>query len=205
MTDKAKNRNLRQREPKTYTISDDSDAVDSGSAVDSSAFGSPVKLKRGRPKIINLDDDTEDDDTELEAVEPLRERVSTAGHSLRPHKSLKLSLQALENGDKPEKKKKKRKFPQRQPYKPLPKMTSNLAKSGPRTARNAIRDSIASDTAAKRAKFFIAKKDFFLPLLPEHNHIAKLVEQQHHSACSLDSDPDFSIVEYEAFEHQPEG
>ena len=203
MTDMPDRRNLRRTEPKTYTISDDSDAVDSGSAVDSSAFNSPVKLKRGRPAIIELDSDTEEDDTEPEVVEPLRERVSTAGHSLRPHKSLKLSLQALENGDKP--RKKKRKLVQRRPYQPLPKVPSDLRKSAPRTARNAIRDSIASYTVAKRAKFFIAKKELFLPLLPENNHIAKLVEQQDNHGSSLASDHETSIVEYEALEYQPEG
>ena len=204
MTDKAKGRSLRQIEPKIYAISDDSDAVDSGSAVESSAFGSPVKLKRGRPKTINLDDDTEDDDAEPEMVEPPRERVSTAGHSLRPHKNLKLSLQALENGDKPTKKKKK-KLTQRRSYKLLPKLTSDLANAAPRTTRNAIRDSIASATAAKRAKFFIAKKDLFLPLLPEHNHIAKLVDQQCHHTFPSSPDDDVSIAEYEALEEQPKG
>ena len=200
MTDKARTRGLRQTQRVTYTISDDSDAAESGSAVESSAFGSPAKLKRGRPKIIDLEDDSEETEPERTLTPPAR--VSSAGHSLRPHSQLKQSLQALGNGDKP--RKKKRKLSKRQPYKPLPKITSDQANPAPRTVRNAIRQSIASDTAAKRAKFFIAKKDFFLPLLPEHNHVSKLMEQ-YHQIPSRGSENEVSIAEYEELGQQPKG
>ena len=200
MTDTSKTRGLRQTKRVTYTISDDSDAADTDSAVASSAFGTPVKPKRGRPKLIDLDDDSEE--TELEQEKPPPPRISSAGHSLRPHNQLKQSLQALENGDKP--RKKRRKLSKRQSHKTLPKVKSDLAKPAPHRARNAIRSSIASDTAAKRAKFFVAKKDFFLPLLPEHNYISKLVDQ-HRQASFAGSDDRAAVVEYEYLTQQPKG
>lgn len=46
------------------------------------------------------------------------------------------------------------------------------------TSRQAIRYTIATETAAKRARFFRAKKDYFLPLLPESNYIQKLLDKE---------------------------
>lgn len=42
------------------------------------------------------------------------------------------------------------------------------------TARNQIRQEIAENTKPKRDAFFLAKKDLFLPLLPNTNYISKL-------------------------------
>lgn len=46
------------------------------------------------------------------------------------------------------------------------------------TARNLIRNEIASQTKPKRDAFLLAHKDFFLPLLPVSNYIAKLEKQR---------------------------
>lgn len=46
------------------------------------------------------------------------------------------------------------------------------------TARNLIRNEIASQTKPKRDTFLLAHKDFFLPLLPASNYIAKLEKQR---------------------------
>ena len=43
--------------------------------------------------------------------------------------------------------------------------------------RTAVRREIASVTKAKRDRFFVDKKEYFLPLLPANNYVKKLVEQ----------------------------
>lgn len=63
------------------------------------------------------------------------------------------------------------------------------------TARNRLRDDIAKKSKVKANNFLVANKDYFLPLLPKTNQVAKLVA--HHKA-----EP---IVEYEELKQQPEG
>lgn len=181
-------RRLRHKEkPVSYEISSDSDSTDPASQLDSS-FSSPEKPARKRVSIVDLED-------ELEEIEPPKTpppRLSAAGHSLRQHNDLKLSLQARENADKPVLKKRKI---TRQKSKNILKPSAPAA---PRTARNEIRDHIATETAGKRAKFFVAKKDLFLPLLPDGNHIQKLVAQAGNEGKD-ESEP------YEVIEKQPAG
>lgn len=82
--------------------------------------------------------------------------------------------------------------------------TIRLSVPSARTARNEIRDAIATETAGKRSAFFIAKKDFFLPLLPESNYISRLSERGDHSQPDLGNGTD-SAVPYETIETQPKG
>jgi SWI/SNF-related matrix-associated actin-dependent regulator of chromatin subfamily A member 5 len=63
------------------------------------------------------------------------------------------------------------------------------------TTRARLRDVIARKTKAKADNFMMAKKDYFLPLLPPNNRIVKLFEN--HNAKP--------IVEYEELQEQPEG
>ena len=189
----AEKRGLRQKERVVYAISDDSDVEESPSAA-SSAFSTPQKQKRVC-SIIDLDDDDELEEIESPKTPP--PRVSTAGHSLRQHSSLHLPLRAQENGDKP--KRKKRKL-SRQSARNISKIASDLNLKAPKTARSEIRQSIATETQGKRDNFFVAKKDFFLPLLPENNHVKKLVDQ-HESKAEHDA----TIVPYEAIDKQPHG
>ena len=63
------------------------------------------------------------------------------------------------------------------------------------TARTRLRDDIAKKTKAKAENFLVANKDFFLPLLPKNNHVAKLVAEGK-------AQP---IVEYEELPAQPKG
>lgn len=65
------------------------------------------------------------------------------------------------------------------------------------TARQRIRTDIAAGTKIKQEKFLIAKKDYFLPLLPSHNYVQKLVDSRE------GAEP--QVVPYEALEHQPKG
>lgn len=175
----------RKKQPVTYEISSDEENADS--QVDSS-FSSPEKPGRKRVSVVDLEDDSE----EVEPPKTPPPRLSAAGHSLRQHGDLKLSLQAKENADKPIRK--KRKINRRKSKDTSgPKATIPL-----KSARNEVRDSINTETAGRRAKFFIAKKDVFLPLLPGGNHIEKLVAQS-----GGDSTDD--SVEYQVVERQPAG
>ena len=187
-------RGLRRKEPVTYAISDDSDTANTPSAV-SSAFSSPQKVVKRPRNIIDLEEN------ELQEIEPPKTpppRLSSAGHSLRQAKDLHLSLRAQENGDKPVLKKRKL---SKTRSKKQALVSSESITVAPRTARNEVRDAIATQTTAKRANFFVAKKDYFLPLLPEGNHVSRLVEQRKHS----NSSNDITTVPYEALAKQPNG
>jgi hypothetical protein len=187
-------RGLRNKGQVSYEISSDSDNPSSLSRNDS-AFSSPEKPVRTRKRIsiVDLDDD-EDEFEEIEPPGTPPPRVSAAGHSLRQHGDLHLSLRAQENGDKRVAKKRK-----------LNKHTSKKSKiilhseaPAPRTARNEIRDYINVETGGKRARFFVDNKDVFLPLLPEGNHVQRLVAQR------KDGDAELSVP-YEVLEKQPAG
>lgn len=94
------NRQLRRKSAITYEISSDSDTEEITGQNDS-PFGTPQKPIRARQRrsIIDLDDETDTESTASPAKTP-PPRLSTAGHSLRQHKELHLSLRAQENGDK---------------------------------------------------------------------------------------------------------
>ena len=182
-------RRLRQKkQPVSYEIS--SDEEDLNSQLDSS-FSTPVKAKAKRVSIVSLEDESEE--SEPQNTPP--PRSSAAGHSLRQHGDLKLSLQARENADKPARK--KRKISSRTSkavlLKPSPKNSTPQ-----QTARNELRNYVNTETAGKRATFFMAKKDLFLPLLPENNYIQKLLSQRGKDAVHNE-------VEYQVIEKQPDG
>lgn len=195
---------LRKKARITYTISDDSDELGSSSGT-ASVFSSPKKVKRTR-NIIDLEDDDDDEDDDVEEftrADTPRARFSTAGHSLRQHKDLHLSLRAQENGDKPLTKKRK-KLVSRSKLK-----ISKLVSDAPgghvvvRTARNQIRDFIATETTSKRARFFASHKDYFLPLLPEHNHVNRIVQRFEQN--DLAAGEEDQVIPYESIETQPDG
>ncbi|KAJ4335268.1 hypothetical protein N0V95_008953 [Ascochyta clinopodiicola] len=63
------------------------------------------------------------------------------------------------------------------------------------TARARLRDDIAHKSKVKANNFLFAHKDYFLPLLPPHNYVTKLL--RNHKAKP--------IAEYEELKEQPEG
>jgi SWI/SNF-related matrix-associated actin-dependent regulator of chromatin subfamily A member 5 len=70
--------------------------------------------------------------------------------------------------------------------------------------RVAIRQEIASKTAANRNRFFVEKKDFWLPLLPPQNYVRKLVDKhERFSEAEIARLP--PITPYEEIEVQPRG
>ena len=181
-------RSSRRKEPISYEISDDSDNPETSSL--DSTFSTPQKAPRKRISIIDLED-------ELAEPEPPKTpppRLSSAGHSLRQPKDLTLSLRAQENGDKRIAKKRKTK-------KSRPKSKITLQPSAPKTARQELRNYVNTETAGKRSNFFVSKKNLFLPLLPDGNHVQRLVDQ---SRRGEKKEEDLSVP-YEVVERQPSG
>ncbi|KAL8930935.1 MAG: hypothetical protein Q9208_000036 [Pyrenodesmia sp. 3 TL-2023] len=165
-------RGLRRKEAVSYEISSGSDTAEESTANDS-PFGTPQKVLNPRKRlIINVDEETESDDEPQSPAKPPSPRVSLAGHSLRQPKDLHQSLRAQENGDKPLRKKQKATTEK-------PEVKSDVPKKAPvKTARTQTRETIATETAAKKNNFFVAHKDLFLPLLPPKNYITRLVDQK---------------------------
>ena len=199
-----KGRDLRAKKKVTYITSDDSDRTGSPSSVDFS-FSTPQTPQRTRT-MSSLEDEEDDDDDDIQEIERPKTpppRQSSAGRSLRQRQDLHLSLRAQENGDRPEGRKRKRS--QRASRQKKPRLVSDVPVGTiiVKTARNETRDLIATETASKRARFFVAKKEYFLPLLPEHNHVRKLVEQAEHSEGS--SRTKLAVVPYQSIERQPQG
>lgn len=164
-------RQLRRKSAISYGMPSDSDSEES-SIPDDSPFGTPVKpvRRRKRSAVDHEESDTAASESPVKTPPP---RLSTAGHGLRQHKDLHLSLRALENGDKRVRRSRKHLSSRKRP---------NATSSGPKpmpikTERNKIRDAIATGTTIKRANFLITHKHLFLPLLPIKNHITKLAEK----------------------------
>ena len=185
-------RGTRRKERISYHISDNSDTQESHSAA-GSTFSTPQKSRKNLlNEIIDLEDEFES-----EPAKTPPPRVSSAGHALRQPQDLHLSLRAQENGDKKGVKRRRRS------KNALRKSTiismGKKPSAAPTSARHEIRKEIATETARKRANFFVAKKDYFLPLLPGNNHITRLVEER---IESQEGDKDLSVP-YVALEHQP--
>ena len=181
---------LRQKQHVTYEISSGSEDELAASSTGGSSFSSPAKSQRRRTSLMDLIDDED----ELQEVQTPPPRSTAAGHSLRQHKDLNQSLRAQENGDKPRKK--------RRPLGKAPtilKAEKAATRQKPNTERMEIRQQIATETAGKRANFFVAKKHLFMPLLPkDSNYVKKLVEQRH-------DDGQDRTIPYKALEQQPAG
>ncbi|KAL8939922.1 MAG: hypothetical protein Q9211_002526 [Gyalolechia sp. 1 TL-2023] len=209
----ADTRQLRQKHTISYELSSDSDPAEASSGT---PFGTPKKSVRTRKKSVVDLDETDSDNSETSVTTP-PPRLSTAGHSLRQHSNLRLSLRAQENGDKSSRKKRRAKASKR------PKVASDVPKPTVKSARSQVRHAIAKGSVVKRNNFFIARKDLFLPLLPKKNHITRLIELQRaedqeqdilavsDSIESLDSAPKKDIgskdlsVPYEDLSQQPCG
>jgi SWI/SNF-related matrix-associated actin-dependent regulator of chromatin subfamily A member 5 len=67
-----------------------------------------------------------------------------------------------------------------------------------------VRNEIATTTAAKRNKFFVEKRDYFLPLLPDNNYVAKLIEK-YEGLSPQEKARVSATTPYEEIETQPKG
>ena len=187
-------RSSRRTERISYEISDDSEDPDTSSSLDST-FSTPQKAPRKRVSIVDLED-------ELAEIEPPKTpppRLSSAGHALRQPNELALSLRAQENGDKRVTRKRKTRKSRSKPK--IIIQPSAPDASAPKTARQELREYVNTETAGKRSNFFVAQKDLFLPLLPESNHVQRLVAQQRRVGKEAE---DLSVP-YKVIDKQPAG
>lgn len=95
---------------------------------------------------------------------------------------------------------------QRFSFKPIKKDENNddygqKPKPAIKTERQQIRLDIASTTEVKRKRFLIENKDYFLPLLPENNHITKLIAKEGGNAEAQQK----TSIPYEELIKQPAG
>ena len=176
----------------SYEISSDSENDDS-SSVHESSFSSPERRGGERHDPINFDSDETDSGEDVIVSAKMQPRLSPAEYSLRQRDELHQPLRMLENGDA----RKKRGKNKRQ-YKSAP---ANAASSARNAERSEIRQSISTFTARKRANFFIANKDLFLPLLPENNHVQRLVDQRQ----AAQQDERNLSIPYKVLHKQPAG
>ncbi|KAI9789843.1 MAG: hypothetical protein M1816_005760 [Peltula sp. TS41687] len=163
---------LRQKRKISYVNLDDSDDTVAAPSVASSAFPTPQAMRQRDAM------DAQTDDVDLSSPansQPLPERSTRTGHSLRPRSALQPSIKAENMIIRTMPKKS-----QRKPTKGRGRQSiSNKVKSGAAlTSRQAIRHTIATETAVKRAKFLMAKKEYFLPLLPKNNYITRLLHKE---------------------------
>ena len=185
---------LRMKTPVSYQEPEDSVSQDSGPP--SSAFSSPTRVaaltKRHKRTLADLE--IAEDDILIQPPRSPPPRLSSAGHSLRQHSDLHLSLKAQENGDRPVAKRPGTHSAKRQRTSSSRKDTNILLPQ--KSARTEVRDAIASETTAKRKAFFVAMEDYFLPLLPSNNFIERLSREYEH-------EPD--IQSYKLLAEQPTG
>ena len=179
----------------SYGLSSDSE--DSATSTIGSKFSSPDKLNSIQDEVTRLDDDSSELD-ELEAT-TLQPRLSKAGHSPRQPSVLQQSQRARENADKP-KLKKKTTAGKSQRTVVYPSRNTHSARMA---EHQAFRHEISSVTARKRANFFVAKQDVFLPLLPPGNVIEKLGERRRESQGVRGDES--SISPYCRIDEQPAG
>ncbi|KAL3427367.1 Chromatin structure-remodeling complex subunit snf21 [Phlyctema vagabunda] len=131
--------------------------------------------------------------------------VSRSGRKLRPRSSVPFSLKALEDGDKQSRFKTPRSSRKKNVIDEVIGVDIPEYDFSPIVSeRVLIRQEIASQTAANRSRFFVDKKDYFLPLLPPNNHVKKLVEK--HEQLSEEEISKLPIITpYEELETQPRG
>ncbi|KAL5330229.1 hypothetical protein ACEPPN_003754 [Leptodophora sp. 'Broadleaf-Isolate-01'] len=152
------------------------------------------------PEYIDLEGDNNDtiivqqpDETEIEYAPSGRSRLRVR----KPN----MSLKALENIENTTPKRSRPKKGGRDPIADLAgvNLTPVVSK------RTEIRQEIASKTAAYRNRFFVEKKDLFLPLLPpQHNYVKKLVEK-HEQMTPEEIAQLPTINPYKEIETQPRG
>ena len=149
------------------------------------------------------------DDNEAEQQDELAEKEAPIQYSSAPRSRLRerkpnLSLKAKENADISRQRSRKGGKKRSALSDLIGEDTTGISLSPVVSDRVAIRQEIASKTTANRNRFFIEKKDFWLPLLPQHNYVRKLVEA-HEQLSSAQTARLPSIAPYEEIEVQPRG
>ncbi|OCL08592.1 hypothetical protein AOQ84DRAFT_376610 [Glonium stellatum] len=189
------NRVLRQSCRISYNVSDSSDASPPSSV--SSAYESPEK-----PQPAVMEDTTSDDEIDQPTVAPSSGR-SLRSRAVAPHQTDVESLKhdtsrplAAEGGRRVSSRKAKIILTS-DTHVVESKSVAKAVKPKIETSRTRLRGEIATQTMARKDNFLLANKDYFLPLLPEHNYVAKLASNRRNSKSP--------IVEYTQIQEQPKG
>lgn len=201
---------LRQKRKISCVELDDSDDPVAAPPTTSAAVPTPLGATVSQAEVDNVPISS------FVATNAQVDRAAATGHSLRPRKAHQTSAIGY---DLPKKR-------TRANAKPAASKSKAAAKGGPAfslagvdmSSRQALRQVIASETTAARARFFRAKKDYFLPLLPENNFVQKLVLKGAVAAGPSEAEPnatadaqsasagdDESIEPYVEIEEQPKG
>ena len=154
---------------------------------------SPLNTPHSQRNIVNLDDSEDMEDDEPEDIQHTTARTRSGLRERKPNRSFKF----LENGEN---------FARR--VRPKKRSAIEELIGGDLTPvvsqRVAIRQEIATKTAANRNRFFVEKKDFWLPLLPTTNYVRKLVEKDAQlTAQERTKQP--TTTPYKEIEKQPKG
>jgi SNF2 family DNA or RNA helicase len=164
--------------------------------------GSLSPLKTPQRKVIDLLDE-EDSDDEIRFSQP-----RSSGRSLRDRKSIGLSVKAIENASKRTPRSSSARSHRKGAGKGNPITfddVDELSFTPTVTDRQAVRHEIANITAAKRHSFLVEKKDYFLPLLPEHNNYIKKLAEKHEAMGPEEKAKIPKVVPYQQLEAQPKG
>lgn len=161
-------RNVKQEEAKEEEATQDHNAPSSEDELTRSN-------RPGRIASFSLAPDTPTEDLKMEKRK--KEKEGVLRRSTRDRKSIILDSDTVPLANAQSR---------RTPLQPIGKLD---------TARARLRDEIAHQSKVRANNFLVAHKDFFLPLLPPTNHVAKLAAQNNAGP----------IVEYQELEEQPEG
>jgi SWI/SNF-related matrix-associated actin-dependent regulator of chromatin subfamily A member 5 len=157
--------------------------------------------------LVDDEDEEVEEDEVLESITVIEQEdevieYATSSRGLRPRRQNK-SVKALENPYSTPKRHRPKKAP-KNAISDLIGADIGIDFTPIVSARVAIRQEIASKTTSYRDRFFVEKKEFWLPLLPPHNYVKKLVEKHEHmSEAELANLP--TITPYVEIETQPRG
>ncbi|KAM3069394.1 hypothetical protein ACMFMG_005500 [Clarireedia jacksonii] len=172
---------------------------DSSSSSHESSQTTPVRDSRQDLALQAAENELESKQENAVEDEMKIEYSNVNGRSLRKRKP-NTSLKAQENGWTPER---TRRPAENKVVGDVELGLSELNFTSVVSRRAEIRQEIANETTARRNRFLVDKKDFWLPLLPDSNYISKLVEK--HKQLSEDEAKLPTVQPYEELAKQPKG
>lgn len=186
----------------SYVMSDDSDKNERQSPR-GSLFTTPGISPTKSAHSTNQDSGDELNNDTIIVASNLATSTTTSGRSLPPRSTRKLVNYARPNrtSSATPKQGRKRKAEDIIASDMMPeiqdKKSKKIAPVKPDTARNRVREDIATQTKAKRDTFLSFHRDYFLPVLPASNYVSKLVH------VKTDDDVERTVVPNRQLTEQP--
>lgn len=187
---------LRQRPSLSYAVSDLSTSESAPNSSSSSGFSIAEHAPERSAAATDTSDQDSNDTSEDDLARPIR--TARTSHPKYQVDELKMENRTKERPHPPRRSARNRKSDILASDTVQPPATTQRSARPPRkldTARARLRGAIAQQSKAKADSFLAANKDYFLPLLPAHNYVSKLVASNHPR----------STVEYEHLRRQPQG